>query len=149
MVASFMVALYLGSLANRAWRAESPNNLAPVEAIAVTPAPQAPLPGEPRTPETPQRADTPSSPWQMVTLGDAAGSGKSVRIPVVERDNLDESWSRKFPSAVPKEVLEKLRRNGLRVRQHRKLLPFRLKDGRRLVVPVDQLDVQYDKEPAL
>jgi hypothetical protein len=35
------------------------------------------------------------------------------------------------------------------VEQRRKLLPWRMKDGRRLVVPVDEVDFHYVGNPTL
>ncbi len=56
---------------------------------------------------------------------------------------MDEAWLNSFPQAMPQEVQEALRRMGHRVHQSRQLVPLRMKDGRKLVVPVDQIEVHY------
>jgi len=46
-------------------------------------------------------------------------------------------------NSVPPQVIEALRRMGHRVDQQSGIMPVRLKDGRRVNVPYDQVDVQY------
>jgi hypothetical protein len=85
-------------------------------------------------------------PWRMVTVSAPAGAGgrgTSFNVPAVERDNVDQQWLRSLPSAIPDDVLQAFNRTGHEVKQHRELVPVPLKDGRRLVVPVDQVDVHY------
>jgi hypothetical protein len=84
-------------------------------------------------------------PWRMVTLGPSDGqeTAAGLRLPAVERQNVDEAWLRNMPSAIPDEVLQALNRTGHQVQQRRELVPVPMKDGRRLVVPVDQVDVHY------
>jgi hypothetical protein len=87
-----------------------------------------------------------SSPWRLVTLSTpASGSapGRSLRLPAIERDSLDDDWVRNLPPAIPDEVLQALVRTGHQVQQRRELVPVPLEDGRRLVVPVDQVEVHY------
>jgi hypothetical protein len=82
----------------------------------------------------------------MVTVSQpasAGGPGSSFSVPAVERDNIDPQWLRSFPPAVPDDVLQAFHRTGHEVEQHRELVPVPMKDGRRLVVPVDQVDVHY------
>jgi hypothetical protein len=90
-------------------------------------------------------ADLPAR-WRWVTLTPAPGvSGKAepIRVPAIESRNIDERWVRSLPGGVPPDVLKALRQAGHRVRHHRALAPFELEDGRRLLVPVDELDVHY------
>jgi hypothetical protein len=47
------------------------------------------------------------------------------------------------PSALPPFVLQALERAGHRVRQDRQFVPIDLDDGRRVVLPVDQVEVQF------
>lgn len=88
-------------------------------------------------------------PWRMVTLtsNDANGNQQSVRLPAKEEDHLDASWWRSPAPAIPEEVLRALKSSGHEVRQSRQFLPVPMQDGRKLVVPVDQVDVDYVGNP--
>jgi hypothetical protein len=81
------------------------------------------------------------NPWRTVTVATPAGS--SLSIPAVERDNIDPQWLRRVPPAMPDDVMRAFVRAGHQIEQHRELVPVPLKDGRQLVVPVDQVDVHY------
>ncbi|MBN2217833.1 MAG: hypothetical protein JW719_10715 [Pirellulales bacterium] len=86
---------------------------------------------------------------QLVNLTNQGPDGRphTAQLPAVQRDRLDEQWLRDLPSAIPNQVTQSLQQAGHDVRSSRQLLPFRMKDGRRLVVPVDQLDVHYVNDP--
>jgi hypothetical protein len=84
-------------------------------------------------------------PWGNVNLvvdprGNRADS--QVEVPVVEGQELDNRWLRDQPDAVPGDVVRALQQLGNQVHQQRRLVPYRLDDGRNVVVPVDQVDVQ-------
>jgi len=84
--------------------------------------------------------------WRWVTLTPAAENAQGadpIRLPAVEPPAFDENWLQSLPGGLPPEVLEALRDAGHRVRHHRDLVPFMLDDGRRLLVPVDEVDVHY------
>jgi len=84
--------------------------------------------------------------WRWVALAPADGlpdGAEPIRLPAVEAREFDEGWLRSLPAGIPSEVLSALRRAGHRVRYRRDLAPFVLEDGRRLLVPVDELDVHY------
>jgi len=70
------------------------------------------------------------------------GTAETIELPVVEGKTLDENWLRGQPSALPTGLLEALERSGHRVLQRRELVPLNMQDGRRLVIPVDQVEVQ-------
>ena len=70
-------------------------------------------------------------------------------MPAVERDRIDAEWVNSLPAAIPPDVARQWERIGHPVRQHRRLVPFRLNDGRQLVVPVDEVDIHYVGRPAL
>ncbi len=88
---------------------------------------------------------TGSPPWQMVSLTPAGSTDPSqvVQLPALERDRIDEQWLQNLPSAIPPQVLQALRRNGYQVHTQEAFMPMPLKDGRRLVVPVDQVELKY------
>lgn len=140
MAASFLVALLLGSQLQRLWQGQ-PADPAPRTLVAEET-------GDIVEP-TPQPADMPPTPWQMVTLDPVDGSGEPVRLPVIERETVDPGWLQGRPTAMPAEVLQALQQSGHRIRQHRQWLPMRMKDGRQLVVPVEQVDVRYVGRPTL
>jgi len=108
-------------------------------------------PPEKLGPVAPLSTGSPTSPWQMVTLSAPEGSGKiaPVRLPARAHDHLDPQWLKDLPQAMPDDVRQALERTGHQVRQHRELLPLPMEDGRRLVVPVDQVDVHYVGNPTL
>jgi hypothetical protein len=78
-----------------------------------------------------------------VKLSDQRDASEAIHVPAVERDRIDENWLRSLPGALPPDVVQALRRSGHAVQQSRQLLPMPLEDGRRLVVPIDQVDVHY------
>jgi anti-sigma factor RsiW len=71
-----------------------------------------------------------------------------VELPVIEREQMDESMLRPDASAFPPEFRAAMRRRGYQVQQERQLLPFSMEDGRRLVVPVDQVELRYIGNPS-
>jgi hypothetical protein len=54
----------------------------------------------------------------------------------------EDEWSPVQPAAVPEDVRQALERLGHHVEQQRRFVPYRLDDGRRLVIPVDQVEVR-------
>lgn len=69
-----------------------------------------------------------------------AGDGR--QMPVAEEQRMNDDWLSGQPAAMPREIEQALERLGHRVRQQRQLVPIPLGDGRRVMVPVDQIDVQ-------
>ena len=91
----------------------------------------------------------PAKEAQIVHLPGKSPGGKqyTVGVPAVPRDSLDEDWLQNAPTAVPANIAQAFEHAGHEVRSSRQLLPYRMKDGRRLMVPVDQLDVHYVNNP--
>ena len=77
-----------------------------------------------------------------------ARQAATLQIPAVERRNIDDGWARSVPSAIPEEVLQALSRTGHQVQQRREAITVPMQDGRRLVVPVDHVDLHYVGNPA-
>jgi hypothetical protein len=101
-------------------------------------------PAVPREPGAPPE-DTPGQ-WRWFALAPADGLAEGAEpmlLPGFEPRQFDEDWLRSLPGGLPPEVLHALREAGHHVRHHRDLVPFSLEDGRRLLVPVDELDVHY------
>jgi pyruvate/2-oxoglutarate dehydrogenase complex dihydrolipoamide acyltransferase (E2) component len=76
-----------------------------------------------------------------LAVGGLPGAADEIQLPVMEADELNGDWLLTQPAAMPEEVRQALERMGHRVDQRRKLVPYRLDDGRRVVVPVDQVEV--------
>ena len=103
---------------------------------------------EPRVAHRPEAAPVPRPrPVETVgaieipgTSGDGAGG---TSIPILAGPGLDERWLRARPRAIPDYVRAQWERRGYQVEQHRELLSVDLEDGRRLAVPVDQVEFQY------
>jgi hypothetical protein len=148
MAACFLVALSLGSLAYRGvpWgkSAAGPMNNSLAESKPATPTPitQSPAIAVQTEPSNPSTANT----WQLVNVKAPAltGNDEPLQIPAVERDRLDDDFYRSIPNPLPGDLLQALKRTGNDVRLHRELVPMQLPDGRRLIVPVDRVEVQYD-----
>jgi hypothetical protein len=70
------------------------------------------------------------------------GAPSPVKLPLVDQRQLEAGWPWNRPSPLPADVLQALERMGNQVRQQRELVPYQLEDGRRVVVPVDRIEVQ-------
>jgi hypothetical protein len=156
MAASFMAALVLGGLVQAVRNPVIPGGGTVPEARVDHPATEGQAdkagPAENSPPDLPGKlASTP----RMVHLVELPGpegpegEGQIIWLPVVEGDQLGEDWLKSLPTPMSPELLEQLQQAGLRVEQRRKLLPWRMKDGRRLVVPVDEVDLHYVGNPTL
>jgi hypothetical protein len=149
MAASFLVALWVGSMSYRMWPGQTGGIAAPGQyAQNQVEAHRMPLPDQPESRlavASPDRTTT-SNPWQLVTVSAPSGQGASqpvMRVPAIERKNIDEQWLQNVPSAIPDDVARALARTGHQIQQRRELLPVPMNDGRRLVVPVDKVDIHY------
>lgn len=156
MAVSFLVALALGV----SWRGlflPDAGLISPGMDVADVDAPVSPDFSD-GLPDTPQivAADAAHAPeddpgaWQMVSFAMPNGSNEAetIRLPAVERDTLDDAWLDDLPQAIPPDVIRTIENSGAQIRGQRRLLPLRMKDGRRLVVPVDQVELQYVGAPA-
>jgi hypothetical protein len=138
MAASFLVALGLVSLVQRARLGGVPSLGGAANQFAKNDDRQPPTP-----PSVPGGGSLAPGPWRVVTVSNGPGPGASFSLPAVERDNVDRQWLQGLPPAVPDDVLAALARTGHQIQQRRELIPVPLQDGRRLVVPVDQVEVHY------
>ena len=153
MAASFLVALFVGTQLPGPWRRPAPADPSPNYLAEGTSNGQQPV-ARPERPaeiplEVPRQPQTPSAPVWMVELAGPDGESEPIRVPAVERDSIDEDWLQNLPAAIPPEVVRQWERIGHPIRQRRRLLPFRLNDGRQLVVPVDEVNLPYVGRPAL
>jgi hypothetical protein len=143
MAASFLIALGLGAYFRGFW--SRPGTTADLTQIAGS----LPAVRQSGAAVPPASADTagPVSPevWQTVALPVADGAGgttESMPLPARVVDHFDPQWLDSLPPAMPREVISALRASGHEVQQQRQLVPLPLQDGRRLVVPVDQVEVR-------
>ncbi len=134
MAASFVVALVIGNQIRLGDSDHTPSGPASFTQV--------------ERPAVPSSA-TPEDPWRMVTLtsNDSSGGRQSVRLPAREGDRLDPSWWQPSQPVIPDDVLRALKASGHEIRQSRQLLPVPMQDGRKLVVPVDQVDVDCVDRP--
>lgn len=103
------------------------------------------------TPQSPVGAGPDSSPPpQLVSDGltgaltwEGEGPHQSrMEIPVFAGPGFDEHWVENQPSPFPENLRRSLELRGLEVQQVRRLVPIDLSDGRRVLVPVDQVEVR-------
>jgi hypothetical protein len=149
MAASFLVALGLGSWALHGPRNDggSPTN----NQIAGDPrATTVPAVNATNHDALPRATPSASTPWQMVKLQapGLTGDDRPLQIPALPRPRLDDDYFRRVPSPLPDDVRQALERTGHEIRTYRELVPVHLKDGRQLVLPVDQVEVRFDPHQA-
>ena len=56
---------------------------------------------------------------------------------------LDDRWLTRQPPAVPASVRAQWERQGYQVEEHRRLVSLDLEDGRRVSIPVDEVELEY------
>lgn len=131
MAACFLIALNIGLH----WRGASSNASRGVRQEATQ-----------RTSVITPDSQSADSGWRTVTIAvpDATSGGTAqIQLPCRESERLDEQWLHSLPGAISPEVRRALERNGYQVRQQRQLVPLPLEDGRRLVVPIDQVELRF------
>jgi hypothetical protein len=75
-----------------------------------------------------------------VRIGSLSGGAE---VPILAGPTIDEEWLRKQPPALNPYQRAILERQGYQVDQHRRIITARLPDGRRVSVPIDQVQVSY------
>jgi len=141
LAASLLLAFWLGT-AIHSTRVEPPAMSPGASSLAVQHAPpNRQLVGAP--------AQGLGEPWRIVNVSapsEARDARLSFNVPAVERDSFDPQWLQNMPSAMPEDVMRAFVRTGHQVQQRRDFVPVPLKDGRRLVMPVDTVEVKYNPE---
>jgi hypothetical protein len=64
-------------------------------------------------------------------------------VPILAGAGIDEKWVRDQPPPITEHQLALLEQQGYQVDRHRRLITATLADGRRVTVPVDQVQVRY------
>jgi hypothetical protein len=73
---------------------------------------------------------------------DDRGQTRTIEVPVLEGPGVDPRWLLMQPPAIRASAVQALERRGHRVEAHRELLSVNLKDGRELILPVDEIGVR-------
>jgi hypothetical protein len=136
LAATMLIAVGIGFGVGRVWQRDVGAN---VEQRHVVAGPTGdtelpPWPGSVAQSDGPQ-------PRGMMTVSTTDGS--PVELPVYDAGAGGEQMLTAAGTAVPPEVIRALRSRGHEVKQQRRLWPVDLGDGRQIIVPVDQVDVQY------
>lgn len=79
---------------------------------------------------------------RLVVNGGPNEADEVVEVPLVEADKLNEALFGQWSQTLPPEVLQMLERSGHQVVRERQLVPVDLRDGRRVVVPMDQVEIR-------
>jgi surface antigen len=79
--------------------------------------------------------------WTTIQLTNDDGSVFDVKAFDAANGNL--GWLFDATSAVPADVLQQLQQRGHSIQRETELWPVQLKDGRRLIVPIEQVQVHY------
>ena len=124
-----------------------PEDVAPGSAVfAGTGAVQPPRKTGPAANSGGEAAPRKAAPYQYVTLPvpeAAAGDSALLELPVSSRSKLDKGWLSSVPFAVPESVVQSLQQRGHEVRRQRHVIPYITEDGRPVVFPVDEVQLQY------
>ena len=72
-----------------------------------------------------------------------SSGGETAEVPILAGPNINEQWLRNQPPRLSEHQQALLERNGFQVDQHRRLLTGTLADGRRVTVPIDQVNFRY------
>ena len=141
MAASFMLALGLGLGLKGVWPSGPQPGTSPSELAEV--AEQVPAQPPDSEQPVPSSADPiPPIDWQLVTVpvGFGPDGAESIPLPARETEQIDEKWLEQFAPRVPADLVRALERSGHQVRRSSRLVPFRLDDGRQVVVPFEEVE---------
>ena len=153
MAATFVAAVGL-VLAVQGWRSRGagrPGGETVARVQPQTPRNESLPPGGPALAGQVPPANGAPGPWQRVRLSlpdGPQGPGADIELPACEREQIDEAWLSSLPATMPPEVLQALQRAGYEVQRQQRLLPLPMEDGRRLVVPVERVNVRYVGRPS-
>jgi hypothetical protein len=69
--------------------------------------------------------------------------GGGTSVPVLSGPQINEKWIRNQPPSLNDHQRALLERHGYHVDQHRRIVTVPLSDGRRVAVPIDQVQFRY------
>lgn len=73
----------------------------------------------------------------------SAGESRPERLPIISGPGLDDRWLREQPPSVSQYDRAQWERKGYEVEEHRRLVSVVLDDGRRVSIPVDEVELKY------
>ena len=73
----------------------------------------------------------------------SSGESPPPRVPILAGPGLDDRWLRDQPPTVPGYVRAQWERQGYQVDERRRLVSVVLDDGRRVSIPVDEVELEY------
>jgi len=71
------------------------------------------------------------------------GQQRTLQVPVIDGPNIDRRWLLEQTPSLRASVVQALERRGYTVEAHRQLVTVNLKDGRKRILPVDEVDVRF------
>ena len=82
--------------------------------------------------------------WEtlMLASADGADADNPFQLRVLNADEPEQDWTLDEESGLPASLQTLLEASGLQVERQRRLLPIDLSDGRRMVVPVEEIDIR-------
>ena len=86
-------------------------------------------------------------PWHSNTsVADTTGDDtqRPIEVPVFAVGSAGDNWQTEIGSALPRHVVESLQRTGYRIKSQKDFHTIKLPDGRRVVIPVEQVEVQFE-----
>ena len=75
-----------------------------------------------------------------LTLADDDDTEREIQLPVTHATEDDQAWAQD-ESALPAGLLRSLQQAGLEVNRQQRYLPIDLSDGRRLIVPIEEIEI--------
>jgi hypothetical protein len=129
--ACFLIALALGLSLRGNWAGGLHPGATALPATAPLP------PNNPQPTLVAQPAD------ELVTIDAANGQTESLRIPRARPDAFGQNVAEQGPDAIPPAVEQAFQRAGHEVVQQREIVPVQMNNGRRMMVPVDHVQIHY------
>lgn len=82
--------------------------------------------------------------WETLTLAatDGVDPADQFQLRVLDSNEPEAGWSLDEQSELPASLQSLLEASGLQVERQRRLLPIDLSDGRRMVVPVEEINIR-------
>lgn len=78
---------------------------------------------------------------QLMVRDPAANEFRQIDVPLVQAADLGPGGLGELPAAMPAKAIERIQFMGNDVRQRRRYVPVRLLDGRQVLLPVDEIQV--------
>jgi hypothetical protein len=75
-----------------------------------------------------------------LTLAEGDDGEREIQLPVTNADDDEQEWALD-ESALPARLLRSLQQAGLEVNRQQRYMPIDLSDGRRLIVPIEEIEI--------